>query len=119
MKRHLPLLALTLSAAALAACATAGLGLSPAAKRGQTLAASQCATCHAVGRDAEQSPNPQAPPFELIANQPGLTRETLSSYLRDAHNYPGAMQFTLDPAKADDLAEYMLTLRRPDYHPPI
>ena len=114
MKRLLPLSALTL-----AACATAGLSLSPAAARGQALAGSNCATCHAVGRDAGQSPNPQAPPFELIANQPGLTRETLGTFLRDAHNYPGAMQFTLDPAAADDLAAYMLTLRRDDYHPPI
>lgn len=119
MRHLLPLPALVLSTLALAACATAGLRLTPEAMRGQTLAASRCASCHAIGADAGQSPNPASPPFELVANSEGLTRDTLNSYLRDAHNYPAAMQFTLDERATHDLVEYILTLRRPGYHPPI
>lgn len=113
--RHL----LPLSALVLAACVTTGVHLSPGAKRGLALANANCAGCHAITANASQSPNPRAPTFELVANREGLTRETLTSFLRDAHNYPEAMQFTLGPKQADDLAAYMLTLRRADYHPPI
>jgi len=88
-------------------------------QRGQAFVSVHCTACHAIGRDAEQSPNPEAPPFELIANQPGLTRATLATFLRDAHNYPAAMQFTVDRRAIDGIAAYMLTLRRKDYHPPI
>ena len=47
----------------------------------------------------------------LSPSRPGVTVKTLSSYLRDAHNYPEAMDFELTRQQADALAEYMLTLR--------
>lgn len=85
--------------------------------RGHALAKASCAACHAIERTASSSPNPQAPPFAGIVNQEGLTAQTLSSWLRDAHNYPGEMAFELDPARVDDLVAYMLTLRDPAYKP--
>lgn len=85
--------------------------------RGHELAKKACATCHAIERGSISSPNPQAPSFAVIVNQQGLTAETLSPWLRDAHNYPNEMQFELDPSKVDDLVEYMLTLRDPDFRP--
>ena len=54
-----------------------------------------CAGCHAVEPPFE-SPNPYAPDFEAIANREGLTDATLSSWLRDAHNYPEIMDFDLE-----------------------
>lgn len=118
MKPRLPLaLVSALMLATLAACVAvppAGDG----AARGQALAQNRCATCHAIaGHDL--SPNPDAPPFPAIANQRELTRVTLHDFLQDSHNYPAAMNFTLSDAQVDDLAQYMVTLQTPNYHPPI
>ena len=85
--------------------------------RGHAFARASCATCHGIERGTISSPNPQAPPFPAIVNQQGLTADTLSSWLRDAHNYPTEMQFELDSRRVDELVEYMLTLRDPDYRP--
>lgn len=87
------------------------------ASRGQALAEASCAGCHAVGSYGS-SPNPNAPPFAYIANQEGLTRETLSYWLRGAHNYPSEMDFSLNEPQAADLVAYMLTLRDPNYRRP-
>ena len=107
---------------AFAICVTACQSLSPGEQRaryeGHALAQATCGRCHAVERLGE-SPNAGAPPFSGIVNQPGLTRETLSSWLRDAHNYPEEMAFSLDRKNVDALVEYMLTLRDKDYRPPI
>lgn len=115
MKLYLPLaLVAGLTLAACVALPTAENG----AARGQALAQKRCAACHAlVAHDL--SPNPDAPPFPAIANQPGLTRVTLHDFLQDSHNYPAAMKFTLSDRQVDDLAQFMVTLQRPDYRPAI
>lgn len=91
---------------------------STAASEGQAFAQTSCGGCHAVGRYG-MSPNPSAPPFAVIVNQEGLTAETLSTWLRDAHNYPQEMEFSLGEPAVDELVNYMLTLRDPDYRPPV
>jgi mono/diheme cytochrome c family protein len=105
----------------LAACQAQPLA-SPSASipqsRGHAFAQASCAACHAVARGSTSSPNPNAPAFAAIVNQQGLTAETLSSWLRDAHNYPSEMEFQLDSSRADDLVAYMVTLRDPNYKPP-
>lgn len=85
--------------------------------RGQALAQASCGGCHAVGLYG-QSSNSNAPPFGAIANQEGLTAETLSSWLRGAHNYPREMDFQLGQREVDELVAYMLTLRDPNYRRP-
>ncbi|MEN9925485.1 MAG: hypothetical protein RL268_1611, partial [Pseudomonadota bacterium] len=65
------------------------------------------------------SPNVESPDFQAVANMPGLTRETLRNFLRDSHNYPSAMNFTVEPGQVEDLTAYVLTLRRADYKPEI
>ena len=55
--------------------------------------------------------------FEDIANRPGLTSGTLKQFLRDSHNYPEAMNFTVEQERIRDLADYILTLRHPGYKP--
>lgn len=76
-----------------------------------------CGGCHAVDPPG-LSPNPLAPEFEAIANQPGLTEDTLASWLSDAHNYPEVMDFDLEPHHIEWIAAHMITLRREDYSPP-
>lgn len=86
--------------------------------RGERFARNRCADCHAISAGGD-SPRREAPAFERIANTPGLTRDTLGTWLRDAHNYPDAMYFEIPEEGIDDLVAYMLTLRRDDYEPPI
>jgi len=87
------------------------------AGRGLAFAQARCAACHAVS--AGLSAVPEAPTFESIANTTGLSRETLRPWLRNSHNFPEAMKFTIAPEQVDDLAAYILTLKSPTYRPPI
>lgn len=75
-----------------------------------------CGSCHAVTPGA-LSPLPQAPTFPAIANRNGLTRETLSTYLRDAHNYPDIMDVGLDDEDVRLVTEYIISLRDAEYRP--
>ena len=77
-----------------------------------------CGDCHAVENSA-LSPNPLAPEWPRIANQRGLTAQTLRRWLLDAHNYPEEMDFDIDGPDVDRIAAYMLTLQREGYEPPI
>ena len=77
-----------------------------------------CGGCHAVERYGA-SPNPNSPPFAAIVNSEGLTRATLTTWLRDAHNYPEEMEFTLGAPEIERLVDHMLTLRDPNYRPAI
>ena len=104
---------------ALAACQTAtprpfAMQADPADR---ALAQAACGGCHSVEAHG-LSPNPQAPEWPAIANTPGLTRATLTRWLADAHNYPADMDFYLEADEVEQLVDYMLTLRREDYHPP-
>jgi len=77
-----------------------------------------CGDCHGVER-FDLSPNRDAPPFATIANRETLTAASLATWLRDAHNYPEEMDFTLDPEQIGALVDYMLTLRDPEYEPTV
>ncbi|MEO6716364.1 MAG: cytochrome c [Novosphingobium sp.] len=90
--------------------------LTPSAQRGLLFVQQHCASCHGVTANTI-SPNPESPPFEDVANRPGLTVVTLRQFLSDSHNYPAAMNFTVDRARIRDIAAYMLTLRKPNYRP--
>ena len=73
-----------------------------------------CGSCHAVTPDT-LSPLPQAPTFPAIANREGLTRETLTAYLRDAHNYPDIMDVGLTDEDVALIVGYMVSLQDEDY----
>lgn len=118
MKRTpLPFLCLTLALGACQSLSSAAPPSSPVVLPGQVLAQTSCRACHAIDRHGS-SPNPNAPPFAYIANQEGLTGETLSYWLRGAHNYPSEMDFNLNEGQVNDLVAYMLTLRDPHYRRP-
>lgn len=84
---------------------------------GQAFAQAKCGACHAVGRSGRSS-NSNAPAFPAVVNQEGLTQETLSFWLRGAHNYPSEMDFSLPDPEVDAIVAYMLTLRDPNYRRP-
>lgn len=117
MKR-IALLCLALGATACQPLAPAAPVLSGRPAEGLAFAQASCSGCHAVGRYGE-SPNPNSPPFARVVNQDGLTSQSLSSWLRNAHNYPQEMKFDLAGREVDDLVAYLLTLRDANYRPPI
>ena len=120
MEKTLKLFPLLCLAALFTACQNvpaAEPASSAAPSPGQAFAQSSCGGCHAVGRYGSSS-NPNAPPFPAIVNQEGLTEETLSTWLRSAHNYPQEMNFLLRDVEVDALIAYMLTLRDPNYRRP-
>ena len=84
------------------------------AAEGHALARASCGACHAVEREGT-SRRSNAPPFPVVVNQQGLTAETLSTWLRGAHNYPREMDFYLGDREVDALVAHMLTLRDPNY----
>jgi mono/diheme cytochrome c family protein len=113
---------LTLS---LAACATSPavpakpvIELTEQQARGYGFAKANCAACHGIVANAS-SPNPEAPPLEMVVNVTGLSSRSLERFLRDSHSFPGQMAFEIDPAKVDDLTAYLMTLRRAGYNPDI
>ncbi|WP_167737625.1 c-type cytochrome [Sphingomonas parva] len=115
----LPALALALLAACQRTPASETFVVAPppsSAERGETLARSVCAGCHAIDRTGT-SPNPNAPPFAAVVNREGVTAETLSAFLADAHNYPREMDFSVHESAVDDLVAWMLTLKDPGYRP--
>lgn len=85
--------------------------------RGRAFAQATCSGCHETGLYGTSS-NPNAPPFGAIANQEGVTAETLSTWLRSAHNYPTEMNFMLHDDDADALVAYFLSLRVRHYRRP-
>lgn len=117
-KRPFFALALFAPAAMLAACQTtpqpSALAAAPAPP---TFVEAACGGCHAV-QPPYLSPNPQAPSFEAVANRPGVTKATIRAWLVNAHNYPDVMDFDLTREHVDEVADYMITLRRADYVPP-
>jgi mono/diheme cytochrome c family protein len=92
--------------------------LTPREQRGRSFAEARCAGCHAVAAN-HSSPNPESPSFEDIANRSGTTTQTLGQFLRNSHNYPAAMNFTVESARIRDLASYIMTLQKPGYRPAI
>lgn len=121
--------AIALAALSLAACqaispvdatpvAAAPDALSSSAKSGYKLSEALCSGCHSIAL-GQVSPNPQAPPFEMIANTSGLTLDTLGVWMHDSHNFPEKMNFEVADEDVDYLAAYIVTLRSENYTPPI
>ncbi|HVY83949.1 MAG TPA: hypothetical protein VG943_02370 [Caulobacterales bacterium] len=103
-----------LLAAGLAACSTAEAQRtqrpSDEALRGHAYAAQVCAQCHAVEPGARVSPNSHAPPFQELANTPGMTATALNAWLHTSH--PTMPNFVVEPDHVDDVAAYLASLKR-------
>lgn len=75
-----------------------------------------CGGCHAV-EPPFLSPVPEAPSFASIGNRSGLSEQSLADWLAEAHNYPEDMDFTLTRPQINQIARYMVTLRKAGYVP--
>jgi mono/diheme cytochrome c family protein len=67
-----------------------------------------CAACHAVGHGDLRSPNPNAPPFQQVADTPGMTRLALNAWLRSAH--PSMPNFVVEDEQIDNLHAYLSSI---------
>jgi len=77
--------------------------------RGLALAQRLCSQCHAVRKEQAQSPNENAPRFQVIASVPGMTSIALSAALNTSHRtMPNIM---LQPDEQADVIAYILTLK--------
>ena len=108
LRAILPLLAL--GACAAVEAPSARDAEAEAASRGLVYARAACAQCHAVAVSEPRSPNPDAPPFVVIANLPGMTPTALNAWLHSAH--PTMPNLIVAPADRADLAAYLASIRR-------
>lgn len=82
------------------------------------LAREACGQCHEI-ESSGLSSNLSAPTFHSIANRRGLTRASLTNWLRNAHNYPDEMNFVLTNDEEGALVNYILSLRDEGYESPV
>ena len=120
MSTGLRALSLCFLSVALAACQTDGSDSvrTALASDAHGFAQEKCGTCHSVEK-LGISPNPEAPEFPQIANQRGLTVATLTNFLRNSHNFPDEMDFTLSDKQVGELVSYVLTLQDEEYRQPM
>jgi mono/diheme cytochrome c family protein len=76
---------------------------------GQAFAQKVCAECHAVLGSQENSPNPKATPFKVVANTPGMTGTAIAVWLRTPH--PTMPNLILAQNDLANLVAYILELR--------
>ncbi len=80
------------------------------AARGHAYATANCAECHQVERGQFDSPLPEAPAFQDIANAEGMSALALYPFFRTAHrNMPNLI---VPPDDIADLTVYLLSIRR-------
>jgi mono/diheme cytochrome c family protein len=80
-----------------------------AATRGFDYAQQTCASCHAIAAGEALSPNPAAPPFQAIAETPGMTVTALDVWLHSPH--PTMPHLLVEPEHIDDVSAYLRSLR--------
>lgn len=80
------------------------------ASAGHELARAWCAECHAVEPGGLRSPDAHAPPFGAAARQISTTEMALHAFLNSPH--PTMPNLKLSPRQTDDIAAYILSLRR-------
>ena len=79
------------------------------AAAGHRLAGAWCGECHAI----EATPTRRAtaaPDFAELANRPSTTALSLKVFLRT--NHPSMPNIVIAPDQADDLVDYILSLKR-------
>lgn len=76
---------------------------------GHRLAEAWCKACHAIDATMTGSPG-KAPDFAAIANQPSTTALSLKVFLQTSHN--SMPNLVIAPGEADDLVNYILSLKR-------
>jgi mono/diheme cytochrome c family protein len=78
---------------------------------GAAYAGEVCATCHAVQAGDEASPLPEATPFQIVANTPGMTELALSVWLQTSH--PTMPNIVLEQDEMRNVVAYIRSLKTP------
>ena len=79
---------------------------------GAAYAKQVCASCHAVLPNEQISPLVQAPPFQKVANLPGMTEMALSVWLQSSH--PTMPNIILKPDDLRNVVAYIESLKSKD-----
>ena len=79
------------------------------AEYGRGLAVRWCGSCHLVTADQQRS-MPEAPPFAKIAQSTDVTGDSLARLLQSPH--PKMAGFALSTAALDDIAAYIVSLKK-------
>jgi mono/diheme cytochrome c family protein len=79
------------------------------AKRGEAIAKSVCAECHAVEKGDRGSRNGKAPRFQTLAAARGMTPMAIMVALRTSHRE--MPNLVLKNGEVDDLIAYFATLK--------
>jgi len=77
---------------------------------GRVLAGKVCAKCHNVRRNGSESPLPEAPPFQQVANAPSTTELSLRVFLQTPHRLMPDLRLTTE--ERDDAISYILSLKQ-------
>ncbi len=80
------------------------------ASLGERLAREVCSECHAVEPGDLQSPNPDSPAFQELANTPGMNAMTIRVWLRSPHRTMPLL--VLDGAEIEGVSAYILSLEQ-------
>lgn len=81
----------------------------PVESAGYLYAKAHCAACHAIRPGERLSPDPDATPFALLAETPGMTGYALAAWLRSDH--PSMPNLIVEDARIDEVWDYMQTLK--------
>lgn len=106
--RHAPLL-ISLAAVGLAALSGAAFAKNdPVA--GKAMAQKWCSSCHVVDPAQSGTAQSDVPSFQAIANQEGMTAETIASFITSPH--PPMPDLNLARDQISDLVAYIQSLKK-------
>ena len=77
------------------------------ANHGELLAKRWCAACHVVADDQSHGAD-NVPTFASIGRRPGVTADSIATFLRDPH--PKMPDMQLSRPESEDLAAYIVSL---------
>ena len=103
-----PLIKSTTVLAFIAATLSAASGAGAAPAGAKALVQQECASCHAI-EPGGQSPNPKAPAFAAVANEPSATPYSLHVFLQTTH--ATMPNFVIKSDEIDDIVGYILSLK--------
>jgi mono/diheme cytochrome c family protein len=78
-------------------------------EKGLKYALEVCAECHSVRPEHPLSRVPEATPFEIVANTPGITSNALAAWLQTSH--PSMPNIMMTDEQMRDVIEYILSLK--------
>lgn len=103
------LLALSVTASPIAAAPPVIAAQLGSVDAGRAYAEDVCATCHAIKPGAGESPVPEAPAFEQVANTPGWNERALMVFFRTPH--ASMPNLVITGSDADNIIAYIMSLK--------